>query len=152
MEWHWVNFLSKVAGCEGWDDRDKYFTCISKARFVQDRSKLLFHVSTEASLVLLFANCRERWEHGFKWEDANPGKTLPKRKKANKHMPMFISKHTSQDGGQQKLGGWDDAGIKLFNELHQEIKEARKKVEYEEFEEDFLAHLRARKGIVATNA
>lgn len=149
MEWYWQVGLSRISGAAGWDEREMYFHTILEAKSPFDKSKQLFHPSTEAFLVLLWENSRDRWVAAFKHDDDHPEDKNPDRTAKNKHLPMFNSKYTTQDGGQQKFGGWKAAGIKRFNELHTMIKDIREKPEFKEFEKNFLAHLRLKHGYTA---
>ena len=40
--------LTRVAGCDGWKDRQRFHTTISRAIAPYDETKRLFHVSMEA--------------------------------------------------------------------------------------------------------
>lgn len=145
----------------GWDERERHYTTISEAVFPADPAKKNFHISTEAFLVLLWENCRDKWQACLQWlaNPANRGQKLPKRTKTNKHMDIFQSRYTTQDGGQQRMGGWTPEGITRYNEIFRLIEQAKYdnlgepnqaiKPAYLALEQDFLRRLHAKLGLHA---
>ena len=161
MKWYWLMGLNRIMAVEYWGDKEKWYTTISRAVFPPDPNKKLFDISTEAFLVLLWENCFDKWTAALKWLEENPGKKLPKRTKTNKNDPMFQAKYTTQDGGQQRLGGWEAEGIERYNEIYDLIGNAKYndylgpkqvvKPEWVKFEHDFLAKIRGEKGFTASS-
>ena len=102
-----------------------------------------------------------KWDASVDWLVENPGaKAIPKRTKDNKHLAMYVAKYTSQDNGQQKLGGWNNDGIRFYNTCYLQIRGAKFdnygtpeqaiKESWTQLEKDFLAKLRAELGITAS--
>lgn len=164
FKWYWEVGLRKVGGVTGWDERIRHFTTISRAPFPQDPSLKLFDISTEAFFVLLWDNCLDKWTSSLAWMKKNPGKKIPTRKTTNKHMDIFKTKYTTQDGGQRKMGGWSGKGIARYNELYDLIgtekfegygtpdQSATPKQAWTDFEEAFLVLLRTDLKIEAPDA
>jgi len=165
FKFYWEQGLSRVAGVKGWDDNDRHYTIISRARWPHGSGDdRMFNVSTEAFFQVLWENNYDRWCAQIEWLKVNKGKKLPKRNKENKDEPMFKGLYTNQDGGQQRMGGWSIQGIERFNEIYDLIVAAK----YTDpdkpddksgihpgwnlVETNFLARIRTELGIVAINA
>ena len=174
--WYWELGIGRIVGGDGWKEKNRHYTTISKAPFPKDPKKELVDVSAEAFLVLLWDNCFDKWHHGLaycKEQDVVIKRPPQKRTKANKHHLMFQAKWTTQDGGQKKnKSGWSKAGLDRYNELHLMIFKAKHgdlsekvlqeyqkkkqsppiKEEWMQVEETMLAAIRKLRGLTKASA
>jgi hypothetical protein len=166
MEWQVAKFyvlvlLSRVAGSNGWTDRQRYHTTISRAIAPYDESKRLFHVSMEAMVAYLWDNNYDRWTLQMKWLYENPEHAnVPKREGKWKDHIMFKGKYSTQNMGQNRFGGHRVSGIERYNQLYQKVLDAKYKdpkkmddddlkEEWVKWEEAFLEKLRAEENLQA---
>lgn len=165
-KFYWERGLSRVAGVLGWDEQERHYCMISRARWPHaDGGDIrMFNPSTEAFYQLLWENNYDRWCAQIQWMRDHPGEKLPTRTSANKNQPMFKGLYTNQDGGQQRMGGWTMAGIERYNAIYDLIVNAKYKnpenpvdrngikSNWSTIESNFLQRLRAELGIEAENA
>ena len=153
--------LTRVAGCDGWKDRQRFHTTISRAIAPYDETKRLFHVSMEAFVAYLWDNNYDRWTLQLKWLYEHPDHThIPTRTGEYKNHIMFKGKYSSQNMGQSRFGGTSEAGIKRYNQLYQMVLDAKYKdpakmddddlkEDWVKWEEAFLVKIRAEEGLQA---
>ena len=124
--WYWNVGIGKVMGAANWPETERYYTTITEAIFKHDKTKMLFDVSSEVWIVLLFENCEFKWRAGANWMIEHNGKDVPKRTKENKHEDYHKTFYTTQDGGQKKgKSGWLDIGLERYNVLYGMIFESK---------------------------
>lgn len=152
-----MHLVNKVTGYENWSDNEYCYCILSACPWVGDCEKLMLHPTTEPYLLVLIENHFQRWLNQRDWLRANPAaRTIPTRTKLNKDWDIFVSKHSSQDGGQKRSGGWGKAGLTRYNELVGKYVQAKHKDpanpveikdEWVAWEQNFLAKLRAELGL-----
>ena len=127
--WYWEQILAKAGGESMWfRDEFKYKVLPSQCTYKFedfDQEFKLFPAATEAFQVLVYENCIAKWKEQAKWKHEHPGENLPVKNKINKAEALHKTKYTITDIGQQKYGGWSDAGLARFNALKKAIKASR---------------------------
>ena len=128
--WYWEHILSKAGGESMWFREEyKYKVLPSNCTYQFedfDQDFKLFTAATEAFLVIVFENCIDKWKAQCVWKHEHPGENLPTKTKINKGEALHKTKYTITDIGQQKYGGWSDAGLARFNAIKTSIKASRK--------------------------
>ncbi len=159
--WYLERGISKVVGCNNYNDRTRKWIPLSQCKIRgEGGQELLLHDSDEPFYVVLYHNHYQRWIYQMEWMRDHPSaKNIPKRGEDNKNEPYLVhSLYTIQNGGQQRLGGWNKAGITKYNELYTAYVQAKYnlepagnlrsakpeniKPEWIQFEMDFLVKLR----------
>lgn len=146
FKWYWTKILPKVVSAKQWNAEVMYYHTIGDAKhdMTDPDSMVLFTVSHEAMICLVWENNWQKWQDQYQWKKDNPGKEAPK-------MP---GKWTTSDKGQMEWGGWDNAGLEQFNSKKKMIRAARRSAGPEKlaaFEQKMLAELRQDVGIDCDN-
>ena len=138
--WYWHHLLQADAGCADWGPKVTKTTTISNARCKEYPDKKAVTLATEAFVVLVYENCRDKWVGIRDYFRDNPTeKKLPQRTKDNKDLAYNKSKYTDQNLGQQPFGGWTSDGLERFNAIKKLIKDAKKTGDHVKLETDYLA-------------
>ena len=124
IKWFWEIGINRVTGQLGWDEAQRHFTTMYQALWPHcpDARARMFNISQEAFYLLCWENNYDRWVAQVQYLKDNPTKKkIPVRTTENKHLQMYNGRFTNQDGGQQRMGGWNMAGIERFNEIYDRI-------------------------------
>lgn len=129
MRFYWERLLPKVTGNAGWSERVRRNTIPSMALCPWDHTLPLLHHSAEPFLCVLYHNHYRRWVYQLQWMQDNGVKKIPKRNEGNKDEKIHShSEYTEQDGGQKRIGGWNQAGVRKFNTLYRVYVQAKHNV------------------------
>ena len=121
-----------IGGCLGtntyeWSPKVKYYTTISKAKWVFDDSKSTFPPNTEAFLCVIYESCYDKWLHWFK--KGVEAEAKGEEFKFDRTDVNLKNKYILQDNGQKTYSGWTAEGKLRFNEVKAQIKQARDNAE-----------------------
>lgn len=162
MKFYVTLLVNKVTGYENFTENEYCYSIMSSVPWLSDPNKLMLHPITEPYMMILIENHFVRWQNQRRWHRQHPAEqTLPKRTTANKTMDIFVSKYSTQDGGQKRWGGWGAAGIGRFNQLVGEYVQAKYedpanpgtiKAAWVAWERSFLTKLKAELGLQGNNA
>ncbi len=119
--WH---LLAKVAGNSYWNNHKRLHFLISSDGFGDGElgpNDTYVTASDEAFLLTIWKNCYDKWyakamveREGLELEDNDPA--LQK---------ALETPFTDSKAGQKRFGGWNEAGIKYYNDWHDNIKTNR---------------------------
>ena len=120
----------------------------STCTFANHHTKLHIPPSTEAFIVLAWDCYRAKWIAQKEFQDANPGKELPKPRHLNGKLEnpadsKYLGKYTNIDSGSTIMGGWSHAGMLKFDTLTKQVKAARLTPECAALEAEALPGVRA---------
>lgn len=155
QEWYTDCWLPIVVGSEYWDESNCHYKlptdeCSIKKKDGTEEKKVLCTISSEGFGLLVYDNCRDKWQNIFTLKAENPGKfhkicqnsplnlsnlrvfsllictgaDIPRRGDAAK---PYLAKWTLTKEGQKKYGGWKEAGMDCFGSLQDALEEIRKK-------------------------
>jgi hypothetical protein len=137
--WYHDKILAKVGGRPFWPESVRHYQTISGATFPDDDSKLYITPSTEAFAVLCFENNKTKWPYEAKKGDDPKNEAME-------------TQYTCSKSGQNKFGGWNNAGRKRLVELVDKIKAARADPKSEKAELMVLDHLQTEHKIAEKEA
>lgn len=157
QQWYTDRWLPIVIGSEYWDESNRHYKlptdeCSIKKRDGTEEKKVLCTISSEGFGLLIYDNCRDKWQNIFTLKDKNPGKfhkicqtsppnlwnlhvfsllictgaEIPRKGDAAK---PYLAKWTLTKEGQKKYGGWKEEGMERFGTLQDALEEIRKKDE-----------------------
>ena len=123
-----------AVGPKLWKPRDVYETNILAAKY--DDGVKMFPSHTEAIVITIIQSCHAKWQEMIAhWQTEGYSAKLPDKlhkadKKAGKvdekNDSMHLALYTRQDEGRSRFGTFSVDGLNYFNDLTQEIKQARK--------------------------
>jgi len=166
--WYWDLYLVRAAGnTHDWDKDKRHHQIITKAAPAKRSKKLYMDPSTEAFAALAFENYRKRWIAQWKLGEIHPGKRMEMGKMENyvnkfkiedggyvikgKQLicvgEQFFAPYSKNDGGSDRLGGWEEAGLVKFMTYQKENVTARLAPGNLALEEKMLKHLRTEHGL-----
>jgi hypothetical protein len=132
--WFVGSFLECVSGARAWGKR-KYFERVSNA-MVGGTDELLVTVSDEAFALLLYENYVTKWMTKYIEERTQTFQEENKR---------MNGKFTKSSTGNCEYGGWDEDGVRRFNQLCVLVQNDRRSRKAQEMEEYVLMELRKKK-------
>ena len=132
--WFAGSFLECVSGTRAWGKR-KYYERVSNA-MVDGTDELLVTVSDEAFALLLYENYVTKWMTKYVEERTQTFQA------ENKSMN---GKFTKSSTGNCEYGGWDEEGVRRFNQLCVLVQNDRRSRKAQEMEEYVLTELRKKK-------
>lgn len=132
--WFVGSFLECVSGARAWGKR-KYFERVSNA-MVGGTDELLVTVSDEAFALLLYENYVTKWMTKYIEERTQIFQEENKR---------MNGKFTKSSTGNCEYGGWDEEGVRRFNQLCVLVQNDRRSRKAQEMEEYVLMELRKKK-------
>ena len=123
--------------------------------------------STEAFAVVMYENCRKKWQHWHEWKqipDNNnyepeicqkrPEGTAPDPPENRKFVCVeedsdFGTEYSLPHVGQEQHGGWSEQGLKEFERLLKANKQARAKKVGRDKEKEFVLVIKNANGLTA---
>ena len=132
--WYWDELLPKTAGNGMWGLSQRYYGTISKHTPAGQPKKVCITSPTKTMTLLFYYNGYSKWLY--------EEKCAKKKVDPDKNHPHFYTKYSDSKAGQNRWGGWGNAGRKMFKELLQEISATRRSSEARKAEAWALKALR----------
>ena len=123
--------LPCCAGTKMWHVDIRHTECVSQSQLPNSRD-LRVSPATEAMCALIYKNGRKKWIAMHIWYESNPQQPgeakpeppryNPKKKEENVE---FKSPYSDPNGGQNKYGGWNKEGRRMFVQYGKLVKATR---------------------------
>lgn len=140
--WYMDKYMEVVAGRECWNKDIRTTKLVTDKIDVNGKEKIALTSASEAFGLLVYDNCRDKWQEMWKFYKENPGVPIPKD---GEEAQKFLAKYTKMEEKKKKsdedseatevdgdkdpvvIQGWSADGLQLFNELMIEIYQQRQK-------------------------
>ena len=131
LDWYVKKLVPTVAGCKLFDAKIRHFEPLSSSEIPNSEGKLRVPPSTEAFTLLMYKNCKSKWEAMHNHTEIKKLKLAFPRysKREPEQNKEWNTLYSDAASGQNKFGGWKKAGLKEFIRLQAVISKAREEKE-----------------------
>ena len=128
FDWYVDSLVSCVAGSTYFGERVRRSYPISTAPHKDDHTLMAVHPTSEALAYVIYLNCYQKWVEMHKWRvvEKNQGH-FPKYVAKDEDTHRFKARFSDSGSGNCPYGGWNDEGLKLFNDTDDLIRNGREK-------------------------
>jgi hypothetical protein len=150
--------VKTAVGMQNWPDRLARWFCMSNIKHKNDPTFMVCNSIMEAFIVIMFESNRTKWLNMFvKSENHKGPEPIQWRYQGQpeEERKMYTSLYTDQNSGQQQWGGLNDAGVKRFNKVVQQIEDSRTKLTKEQihaWEHEVLVKVQEKNKVVARSS
>jgi hypothetical protein len=130
MDFYVDKLVPTIAGSHFFGENIRHFEPLSTTKCWNDNLRVMqprVPAGTEAFVLLMYKNCKEKWEAMHDWSVVQGKKEpYPRYKKSEPTMNTeFKALYSDSASGQSRFGGWNKAGLKEYARLQLMMIEVR---------------------------
>jgi len=115
--WYYDRYLPIVAGLEYFGDKFRKYHLLTDEIDVHGVKKVAVTVTSEAYGMLVYDNCKAKWEEMYKFRELNKSKGT----KIPENDDKFFGKYTKTKDGKIPPKGFTEEGLDLLSTLQDEL-------------------------------